>query len=591
MYNVVFLINKQYYNTKMSRVRFHSIRALFNNNKINGIYTGPGWDNWVSTISAQANLDNIFKGQECHLVIGYKPLEIQGFADISYTKCIRYNEMYDKQWTLKEITESKANVVICHHYNDYKEYINILKNKKLNHIKCLTWIPHSAEASIFKPNPDIEKKYDVALVGATNVTTMLGEHYPLRARMTRLIGLMPSKYKCEIISHVGGSHSDAYTDKYAIDFANKINSAKIIITDSGAPKSRFGKYIEVPMCGVALAGDVYDDHPKDVELLKSFLIDINMQMSDQEIIKKFIYYLENEKERNILIENGLSYASDFTQEKYADRFIERILEPVKRQRRNWYDDLCDYYKVSPQEADKLGTRSSGRKPSFPGSVTCQPVSGMTMEEIWESKPRHTTAEIFEFYKDLGSWSSFRQCKYHAQAGGNVHQAGELLMKDIKDSYFDEKKDEYHILEYGSGVAPTSIWIADNFPELRDKIFFYIVDVPCEHLTFGEWRLKRRGFNVHKHELKPDILPEYDIKFDAMLFIDCLEHMDAPYNAIKHFLSCCHNKTLFFETWVEHKDKGVGCDLDRDVEITKELINKEFSLIGCNDGFMRRWIKK
>ena len=325
MYNIVFLVNKQYFNTKMSRIRFHSIRALFDHNEVNGIYTGPGWDNWVSTISPQANLDNILKDKNCHLVIGYKPLQISGFADINYTKCIRYNEMYDKQWTLREITESKANVIVCHHYNDYKEYITILKNKKLNHIKSLTWVPHCAEASIFKPKPEIEKNYDVALVGATNVTTMLGEHYPLRARMVRLLNLMPSKYKCAVIPHVGGSHSDAYTDKYAHDFAGKINSSKIIITDSGAPKSRFGKYIEVPMCGVALAGDVYNDHPKDVDLLKSFLIDINMQMSDQEIIKKLIYYLDNEKERNILIKNGLNYTSNFSQEKYAEQFILKTL--------------------------------------------------------------------------------------------------------------------------------------------------------------------------------------------------------------------------------------------------------------------------
>ena len=134
-----------------------AIRALFNHKQVNGIYTGPGWDNWVSTISVQTNLDTILKGKECHLVIGYKPLEISGFADITYNKCIRYNEMYDKEWTLKEITESKANVIICHHYNDYKEYINILKTIWQKEIdKCLTWVPHSAEASIFKPKPEIE---------------------------------------------------------------------------------------------------------------------------------------------------------------------------------------------------------------------------------------------------------------------------------------------------------------------------------------------------------------------------------------------------------------------------------------------------
>ena len=186
--------------------------------------------------------------------------------------------------------------------------------------------------------------------------------------------------------------------------------------------------------------------------------------------------------------------------------------------------------------------------------------------------------------------TFRQCRYHAECGGNVHNVGEFLMKHLNETYPIEK-DEYHILEYGSGVAPTSVWIADYFPELKDKMFFYIVDVPCEHLTFGEWRLKKRGCNVHKHELEPNIFPEYDVKFDAMVFMDCLEHMDAPYEAVKHFLQFCHDKTFLFETWIQHEDKGVTCDLDRDVEITQHLINEQFLSLGSHDGSMRRWVKK
>jgi len=379
-YNIVFLIKKEYFDTKMSRIRFHSIRALFNHTNVNGIYTGPGWDNWDSNLSPQDNIYNIIEGKRiegtnqqvrvCHLVIGYKPLEISGFEEIKFYKCIRYNEMYDKEWTLKEITDSNANVVICHHYNDYVEYRRLLEffksspehatlySKLFKNIKCMTWIPHSAEASIFKPKPEIEKKYDVALVGATNVTTMLGEHYPLRARMARLLNLMPSKYKCGVIPHVGGSHSDAYTDKYAIDFANKINSAKIIITDSGAPNSRFGKYIEVPMCGTALAGDLYDDHPEDVKKLKSFLIEINMQMSDQEIIKKLVYYLENDEERNKLVKKGLEYTRDFTQEQYATRVVnllEQIRAPHTNRSFNKYEDYVELQKEKTNDPEKRKT--------------------------------------------------------------------------------------------------------------------------------------------------------------------------------------------------------------------------------------------
>ena len=323
MYNIVFLLNKNYFDTKMSRVRFHSIRALFAHESVNGFYTGPGWDNWSELLTPQENIKNL-TNSNCNLVIGYKPLEISGFSDITYNKCIRYNEMYDKEWTLKEIVESKSNTVVCHHYNDYVEYRNILKTFKNHSVKSLTWVPHSAEASIFKPKPNIEKKYDIAIVGATNVRTMLGEHYPLRARMTRLLNSFPSKYRCAIIPHVGGSHSDAHTDRYAHDFADKINSSHIIITDAGAPKSRFGKYIEVPMCGVGLAGDLYDDHPTDVEELKTFLIEINMQMSDEEIISTLIEHLENDYILINKIQAGLEYTKKFTQERYAERFINQI---------------------------------------------------------------------------------------------------------------------------------------------------------------------------------------------------------------------------------------------------------------------------
>ena len=75
-------------------------------------------------------------------------------------------------------------------------------------------------------------------------------------------------------------------------------------------------------------------------------------------------------------------------------------------------DLCDYYNVSNEDAIKLGTRDKGRKPSLPGSKTCASVSNMTYEDIWDLKSRDTIDGIFEFYKDQGSWSAFRQVVRH-----------------------------------------------------------------------------------------------------------------------------------------------------------------------------------
>jgi len=269
---ILWLVSRDYFETKMSRVRFHSMAALAQKDDV--YYYGPGWGDWDDNKTCQENIDSrkFYDGKPFDLVIGFKPLDMKGFKDIKIRKCLRYNEMFDVNWTITEIVQSNTDIVICHHYNDYLEYTKWFSEIKGPKQITFKYVPHSAEKTIFKPMPEVEKKFDVLIVGATHAQTMLGDHYPLRKRMCDLIYKLPPKYKVGIVPHAGGNHSDAHTDKYAKQFAEIINSAKIVITDSGAPKSRFGKYQEIPACGVAIAGDVYDDHPDDVKRLKEFLI-------------------------------------------------------------------------------------------------------------------------------------------------------------------------------------------------------------------------------------------------------------------------------------------------------------------------------
>ena len=115
---ILYLVNKKTYDTKMSRVRFHGIRAL---EKIASVrYWGLNWPNYNENLTVQQNLDNI--QDKFDLCIVYKPLELKNFKDINIPKCIRYNEMYNINWTLKEIKESGSQLVICHHLNDYEQY-------------------------------------------------------------------------------------------------------------------------------------------------------------------------------------------------------------------------------------------------------------------------------------------------------------------------------------------------------------------------------------------------------------------------------------------------------------------------------------
>ena len=316
MYNVLYLCDKNYYQSKMSRVRFHSINAI---SKIANVEMwGNNWPGYDSAKTVQENINaSDFKPD---VVIGYKPLEHRSFSEIKAIRCLRYNEMYDKNWTVSEIMQSKANLVICHHENDFKEYYPRLSNFTMWPIKSFH-IAHCAEAKVFK-DYQMPKKYDLFLGGATNGHSILGRHYPLRDRMLNIMQHMSTLgYKCHVHQHPGYDLNDAHTNKYAIDFAKEINSAKIAITCSGAPKSRFGKYVEIPMCNTAVAADLPDE---DQESFKKFIIEINMSMSSVQIIDKLRRYLDNDKERERLASLGHKWSKNYTHEKYAERFIECV---------------------------------------------------------------------------------------------------------------------------------------------------------------------------------------------------------------------------------------------------------------------------
>ena len=309
--NILFLCNREYYIKKMSRVRFHSMEAV--GNKSNLMWWGPNWEGYDNEKTVQENIDLL--EDKIDLIVTYKPLEMKGMKDVNVPVCLRYNEMYDVEWTRKEIDESGATMIICHHENDMQAYVDHYGDRiKFYHIA------HCAEASIYKPL-FIPKQYDVLLVGALGARTMLGQHYPLRDRMAQLLNKMPKQFKVGIHPRPFGRQEDAWQNKQAKEFAQVINSTQICITDSGAPNSRFGKYIEIPMCGTVIAGDIPGEDQKN---FRKFVIEINMNMNDDEIINKLVYYLENEEKLRILQQEGLEWSKQYTQEKYAERFISAI---------------------------------------------------------------------------------------------------------------------------------------------------------------------------------------------------------------------------------------------------------------------------
>jgi len=253
---------------------------------------------------------------------------------------------------------------------------------------------------------------------------------------------------------------------------------------------------------------------------------------------------------------------------------------------NWYDDLCEYYSVEPEVALKLGTRSSGRKPDLPGSRTCEPVSGMTFEDIWEMKDRSTIENVFQFYIDQGAWSSFRQCVRHSEIPNYHVNILSSLLSACK------MRKGFHICEYGCGVAPFVNALVENLKESSEKIRISITDIDgCEHFKFAEWRLNKKiskGNLPIDLDVKPvthDLLPTYSDKIDLALIFEVLEHVPSPVETIKNIHRQLIDGGLVVENFIKHPEEEIhddGPDLvsaARERDQYYEFLFKNFKLIG------------
>lgn len=305
---ILYLCDKKIYETKMSRVRFDGMKAV--SDLADVIWSGLGWDNYKENISVDENINLIYGDDKPDIIIAYKPEGLIGFAETKIPTCLRYNEMWPVKEFSEELTSNNVDLVIAHHLNDIPKYKH-LQNITFKHV------PHSAEASIFK-DYGLEKKYDILFTGAVS-----RRHYPFRARLKHLLrNQWSDKFNCKILEHPGGRlnllRNGASIGK---NYAKEINQAKICISCSSAYKYRLGKYVEIPMCGTILAGDLPD---QDQDQFKDFMLVLNVSDSDEQIFSKIQTLLSDQDIMNEKVRKGLEWSQNYTQTRYAERLLKEI---------------------------------------------------------------------------------------------------------------------------------------------------------------------------------------------------------------------------------------------------------------------------
>ena len=314
--NILYLIDKNQYATKLSRVRFHAITEL--NKHVETYIWGPKWNYYQDDKSLEYNIKKL--DIEPNIIIVYKPDTIINFSSLNKLKIITYNEMWDIKYTINEINESKVNLIICHHENDMKKYLNTINIFKSIYVYAPMYhIPHCAETSIFYDRK-INKEIDILLCGS------IGIHYPLRQRFREVLKILQNNYICREYQHPGYIHSDSFTNVYLEDFAEHISKSKICLTCTSKYKYRLGKMVEIPMCNSVLACDIPD---QDVDTFKEIMIVLDEKMSNQEIANKLSYYLDNTIELEKVRKKGFEWSKQYPQSYYVDNLLSVIKNRIE----------------------------------------------------------------------------------------------------------------------------------------------------------------------------------------------------------------------------------------------------------------------
>ena len=302
---IVFLCDKKIYNTKMSRVRFDGIDAIKRHPGIDLKKTGPGWPGFVGC----GRVDSEYKPD---LVVVYKPLDMKDFDKIKSPKCLRYNEMWNVNWTKHEIKTSDSRLVISHHMNDLPRF-----HGKLDPKYKLVHNPHCGEIQMYHDWKE-PKTVDVMLSGTCSPKTC----YPLRYKFANRVGNLLKKkgVKFHIFHHPGYRYKNLEDIKHhRKKYCKAINRAKIAVTCASDFHYALAKYVEIPLCRTALCADLPRENQ---DWYRKWMIPISNDYNAEKIINIIMPYLKDEQKLKEITELG--YQENLkhrTQEEYARRFV------------------------------------------------------------------------------------------------------------------------------------------------------------------------------------------------------------------------------------------------------------------------------
>jgi hypothetical protein len=214
----------------------------------------------------------------------------------------------------KFLIDNKINNIITPYLknNGIEKIKKNIKNINIIHMQ------HHINSNYFK-NWKLEKKYDIFIFG--NISK---KFYPFRWRLYNLL----KKYQDDLNILFWEGIRNYFKFKKNISNENLskcINKSWITICTSSKFKLVLGKYMETSMSGSVICGDLPEDG-KDT--WKGNMIEINENMTDDQIINIISKYLDDKNELNKIINNCIKKTEKFYLKNFSKKLYQKITEKV-----------------------------------------------------------------------------------------------------------------------------------------------------------------------------------------------------------------------------------------------------------------------
>lgn len=327
--SIVWLFPKFLWDRKLSPVRRDSLLAIGRHPSISLHITGPGWEDYNSSLSITENINRLGVGVD--LIGWYKPLgdntnpeypsePLRGISELCIPTCMRFNEAWwPDRLAVREVQESRTQLVICHHAEDLIEFSK--QNDETYPLQTVH-IPHGACQNRYYTPVSSSDDRSIPLLLTGSLKSHLDEDlYPLRKRVAQLIldKRLPGTIRKKPPDVMPNS---AAIERELLDYSAQLKSSKIVIMDGTRHQYPLAKYSEAAMAGAFVLGTAPRIAPPH---FGDLFEPIDPRSKDEHLCSTIELWLKNSEERIARSQLAQQTAIEhFSQVAYAEAFYRVI---------------------------------------------------------------------------------------------------------------------------------------------------------------------------------------------------------------------------------------------------------------------------